>query len=208
MLDTATYPLRAMILLGINCGLGNTDCANLRFEHIDLDEARFDYTRGKTGIHRWGPLWPETVEALREAIERRPPPKDISAREVVFITKYGLTWCQKGDRSDPIAQEMRKLCKKLGIHQKGVGFYSLRHTFYTIGKKSKDLTAVKFIMGHVEEANDMGAFYDEDDFDEEQVDVQRLQAVTNFVRDWLFKCTDGPGLDEGDDASELVQELA
>ena len=194
-----------MVLLGINCGMDNRHCAYLSHNHLNLQEARFDYARGKTGVQRWGPLWPETVESLREAMESRPTPKDPSLRDRVFITKYGGSWCHEEKNVDPIAQEMRKLCKDLGFHQKGVGFYSLRHTFYTIAKKCKDIEAVKFIMGHVEEANDMGAFYDEDNFDEEEVDVERLNTVVNFVRDWLFKHTEVQA-DAEDDASELAQE--
>lgn len=207
LIDTARQPLKAMILLGINCGMGNRDCAHLSHNHLNLEEARFDYARGKTGVHRWGPLWPETVDALREAMKTCPTPKDPSLGDRVFITKYGGSWCSEEKNIDPIAQEMRKLCKELGFHQKGVGFYSLRHTFYTIAKKCKDIEAAKFIMGHVEEANDMGAFYDEDNFDEEEVDVERLNVAVNFVRDWLFKHIEVRA-DAEDDASEPAQQQA
>ncbi len=36
MLAVASVPLKAMILLGINCGFGNTDVANLCVKHLDL----------------------------------------------------------------------------------------------------------------------------------------------------------------------------
>jgi integrase len=36
MLATAPVPLKAMLLLGINCGFGNTDVANLRVRRLDL----------------------------------------------------------------------------------------------------------------------------------------------------------------------------
>lgn len=40
MLDNASIQLRAMILLGINGGLGNTDIALLPLERLDFDNAR------------------------------------------------------------------------------------------------------------------------------------------------------------------------
>jgi hypothetical protein len=40
--DGATQPLRAMFLLGINAGLGNSDVANLRMSALDLDNGRLD----------------------------------------------------------------------------------------------------------------------------------------------------------------------
>ncbi len=186
MLDATKQPLHAMILLGINCALGNKDCAELSFKHLDLEGGRFVFPRGKTGVARWGPLWPETVKAIRTSLDSRPKPKEDKYRNRIFITKYGHSWGAGPKHDDPIAKEMRKLCRGLGIYQTGVGFYSLRHTFVTIGRKTADIEAVKFIAGHAEDANDMSAYYDEDDFDKEQVDVQRLHTVTNYVHDWLF----------------------
>ena len=57
----------------------------------------------------------------------------------------------------------------------------MRHTFQTIGEKSRDKDAVRAIMGHTESANDMSAVYNE-----EPVDDARLRAVMDYVRDWLF----------------------
>ena len=37
----------------------------------------------------------------------------------------------------------------------------LRHTFQTIGEKTRDDDAVRYIMGHAEASNDMGAVYSE-----------------------------------------------
>jgi integrase len=69
IIDAASQPLKAMVLLGINCGFGNTDCGTLPKCAIDLTEKWIDYPRPKTAIERRCPLWPETTRAIREASE-------------------------------------------------------------------------------------------------------------------------------------------
>ena len=138
--------MKAMLLLGINCGLGNSDCGNLPSTALDLDGGWLDYHRPKTGIDRRCPLWPETVQALRKAQARRPPPKDEADAGLFFVTKYGGPWA-KDTPDSPITKETRKLLDKLGIdgHR---NFYTLRHTFRTVADEAKDQPAADFIMGH------------------------------------------------------------
>jgi hypothetical protein len=56
--------LRAMILLGVNCGFGNADCGELPTAALNLEAAWIDFPRPKTGIARRCLLWPETVAAI------------------------------------------------------------------------------------------------------------------------------------------------
>ena len=181
MIAGAGVQLRAMIHLGINCGLGNNDCAMLPIKAIDLKEGWLDFGRPKTGIHRRCPLWKETVAALRAALAKRPTPKDPSHADRFFITKYGTTWEPKSIPGNPVSHETTKLLQELKLHRPGLSFYALRHTFQTIGEKSRDKDAVRAIMGHTEAANDMSAVYNE-----EPVEDNRLRAVTDYVRAWLF----------------------
>jgi integrase len=60
-------------------------------------------------------------------------------------------------------------------------FYALRHTFVTIAVKTKDRAAVRAITGHAPLASDMLNVYNEEDVGED-----RLLAVSNYVRRWLF----------------------
>jgi integrase len=178
--------LRAMILLGINCGFGNNDCATLPVDAID--SGWINFARPKTGIMRRCPLWPETVDALKETGRaglndraqsgKRTPCPLLACR--AFTTKYGNSWEAK-NRNDPISQEFAKLLRSLGLHRSRVGFYALRHTFQTIGNRARDKDAVRAIMGHVPPSNDMSAAYTE-----EPVDDGRLRAVTDYVRQWLL----------------------
>jgi integrase len=95
ILAAAGPAIRAIVLLGVNAGIGNSDCANLPLSALDLERGWIDYPRPKTGIPRRCPLWPETVQALREALARRPEPKQEEDAGLVFITKYGLAWSKE-----------------------------------------------------------------------------------------------------------------
>jgi integrase len=176
MLGAAGPTLRAMILLAINCGFGNSDCGNLPLSALDLGRAWIDYPRPKTGVLRRCPLWPETVEALREAIAQRVEPKRPEFSALVFLTPRGLSWC-KEIADNPIAKLMATLLKALKLNGYR-SFYTLRHTFQTQGDEAKDPVATRFIMGHADQS--MSGTYREDVSDE------RLKAVTDCVRNWLF----------------------
>ena len=63
MIDAAPAPLAAMIYLGVNAGLGNTDCGELERRHIDFKHGVLDYPRPKTEEERRAILWPETIAA-------------------------------------------------------------------------------------------------------------------------------------------------
>ena len=71
-LDRADDVFRAMILLGINCGMGNTDISQLSSSMIDSDHGWIDYPRPKTGVDRRMPLWSETLTALKRVLKARP----------------------------------------------------------------------------------------------------------------------------------------
>jgi integrase len=198
IIAAAGVPLKSMILLAINAGLGQSDCANLPAAAIHPKTGWLDYPRPKTGIDRRVPLWPETITALKEAIDARPAPKSADDEGLAFITKYGLRWVRTvtsedkkkdGTAIDAISQEFRKVLKSLGINGKR-GFYAIRHTFATIGGASRDQVAVNAIMGHVD--NSMAAAY------RERIDDERLQAVTDHVRAWLWPA----GWEEADKAAD------
>ena len=183
LLDAAGPALRAMTLLGVNCGFGNADCAGLTADALDLKGGWVDYPRPKTGIPRRCPLWPETAEALKAAIAQRPDPKDLADAGLVFVTKYGHRWARDGGLDcrpvDSVCLEFGKLLRALKINgRRGLGFYSLRHTFRTVADSTKDFPACRLIMGHAD-----GSI---DDVYREGVDNSRLVAVTAHVRQWLF----------------------
>ena len=180
LLRVSPTHLRAMVLLGINCGLGNADCGMLTRQHLDLHSGWLRYPRPKTGVERRCPLWPETIEALKLAINERPISKDSALDKRVFITKYGGSWYKDND-TNPISQEFSKLLRSLDLHRAGLGFYALRHTCETVGGDSRDQVAVDHIMGHASRQDDMASVY------RERIEDDRLRIVVGHIYVWLFR---------------------
>jgi integrase len=178
ILGAADVQLRAMALLGINCGFGIADCGRLPLDALDLEKGWVDFPRPKTGIPRRCPLWPETVEAVQAAVARRPTPKDPDDVSLAFLTAQGRSW-HKPDMSSPVVFKVKKLLGQLGINgRKGLGFYTLRHTFRTVADEAKDQPAADYIMGHTR--GDMASLY------RERIADARLKAVADRVHAWLF----------------------
>ena len=182
--------IRACILLGLNAGFGNTDCSDLTTRAVNLESGWIDYPRPKTGVERRVPMWLETVEAIKGVSKVRPVPKDAAHDSLIFITREGmpLVW----DRMTPgtngqqskllqvnnLSLTFGRLLTKHGLRKSGHNFYSLRRTFETVAGQTKDQVAVNAIMGR--DDGSMPAEY------LQGIDDERLIAVTNHVRTWLF----------------------
>lgn len=191
ILDAAGQPLKAMILLGVNCGFGAGDLSEIRDGVVDWGRGWVVYPRPKTGIFRSCPLWPETLQALKEARAQRTTSKNPADHDRVFLTAYGRPWVRENrekrladggglgtTRNDAIGKEFAKLLDTLGLKREGLGFYALRHTTETVGGDAADQVAVDVIMGHHDPS--MAARY------REAVFAPRLQAVADHIHKWLF----------------------
>lgn len=125
LLSLADAKMRAMIWLGLNCGFGCTDCARLKWKHLDFEGGRVQLARNKTGVPRNLPLWPETMDALRKV------PR---SGQLVFYTAEGHPWIRtlaktEGDGSreyttvNAVTSMFSRLLKQASIHApKGTGF--------------------------------------------------------------------------------------
>jgi len=176
-LDEAGVHLRAMILLGINCGFGNSDCGNLPISAVDLEAGWIDFPRPKTSVERRAPLWPETVEALRESLARRPKPASPDLEHRFFLTPRGRDWTLQ-QSSTGISKKFSDVLRGLGEYRDRVSFYTLRHSFATIGSQIGDEAAMRALMGHADRS--MLAEYTH------ELANERLTCVTSHVRDWLY----------------------
>jgi integrase len=181
LIEAASIPLRAMILLGLNAGFGNHDCSSLPISALDLNTGWIAFSRPKTGIPRRCPLWPETIAAIREALVKRPEPGQGEVEGLVFLTARATPWIHTtpaGGRDDNIAIQFRLLLKRLGWHRPRLGFYVLRHVFRTVADAVRDPVAIDLVMGHSDAS--MASHY------RERIDDARLRAVAETVRLWLF----------------------
>jgi hypothetical protein len=174
----ASRPLRAMILLGLNCGFGNTDCAELPLNIAAkaIDDGWISYARGKTGADRLAYLWPETRTAMREYLGRRPKPRDKKYAGLFFLTQPGQPWIEAG--KDQIG--MRHVCLLDALGHRRRGFRSYRRTFRTLAAQTGQELAIDLIMGHADRADDMAKVY--------TVEVSReiVRQVCEHVRQNVF----------------------
>lgn len=195
LIDACQPPLKAIILLAINCGFGNSDCADLPIDALKLDAGLLDYPRPKTGVGRRASLWPETVAALRKTLASRPKPAGKADADLVFVTKYGKRWVRAdlldGARDDgthklrevdAVALQFGKARKACGVTRAGTGFYSIRHTYLTVADELPDKVAIDVTMGHVDDS--MADRY------RERVSNDRLKAVADHVHAWLWPAAD------------------
>ena len=177
ILKAATPTLRAMILLAVNCGYGNTDIATVKQSHIA--GGWVNYPRPKTAVPRRAPLWPETEAAIAEVIQRRPKATNAEDAGLIFLTVHGAPWVRPGiESNDEVSKAFRKLLTRTELYRLGRTFYALRHTFATIGDDARDSVAVAAILGHADAS--MTANY------RQRIEDARLLAVTDHVRHWLF----------------------
>ena len=149
----ASNATRAMMWLGLNCGFGCTDRAELKWEDLDLRSGRVNLSCKKAGSSRNLPLWPETIDALKST------PK---LGERVFYAKRGNPWVRvikttdgknavKYPRYDAVSAMFSKLLKKSGIKtEKGVNFCTLRRTAATLTAMSGDPFAVQQLLGRAD----------------------------------------------------------
>jgi len=180
--EKTIYPLqwRALLLMAVNCGFGSRDLSDLTFADLDLDRALVFLQRGKTGTARRAILWPETVRAVREYLEKERPETEFTER--VFVTSEGTLWNYDAEKSrvDSLGLAFRRIAKKLGIAE--TSFYSFRRTFRTIADETGDIPAVNLIMGHTDYT--MGGVY------RQFIRDERLKAVSDHVWNWISKKSD------------------
>ena len=123
------------------------------------------------------------MEALRTAAADRPKPGGYESCGLVFVTKYGNPWALR-NKSEALTHEFGKLLRKLNLHRPGLGFSTLRHVFRTVADATGDFPAVRLVTGHTDHGID--------DVYRERIDDERLVAVSEMVRKWLW-----PGGDAG-----------
>lgn len=174
MLSTALPYMRAAILLGINGGYTQAEIVNMKSAWVDLDAGIIDHLRSKTAMLRRVTLWPETIEAIKAMPSGN---RKASAKDLVFAAKDGGAYVDSA--TNAIAQAFRRLMVKHKVKLEQSGFGKLRATHRTVADGANDANASKLIMGHA-----LGQGVEEHYI--RSIDDDRLRAVTDHVRAWLF----------------------
>lgn len=170
LLKVASDEAKAMILLGINGGFGNSDLSELPARAVDLDNAIIDYHRHKTEARRVVPLWPETVAAIRAVYVDRDGP--------LILDRFGKHMVRRGVNG--ICRVMEDLRDASEVK---ATFYCFRYAFATVASEIPDDHARALIMGHVIDGVSENYIL--------RFPVSRLVGITDHVRAWLYKSTSG-----------------
>lgn len=177
LLEVADDNLRAMILLGLNGGLGNSDLTELTIDHVRKEPGWLNYPRHKTAVRRRIPLWSETTAAINQALASRPEPRDKEDARILFINRLGKSY-RDNRRGILLCWHFAELTANAGVADRT--FYDLRRTFQTVADGCLDFVAVSAVMGHAPSRRDMPTRY------RQMVSDERLQSAVNAVRDWLY----------------------
>lgn len=144
---------QCFIVLGLNCGYGQTDVSSLRIGEVDYENGYIERDRTKTGIRAKHKLWRVTLRLLKEHCYQYEKKTDGSER--VFLTSNNevlVRDCFKADnkffRSDAIKNAFGRLQKKTEING-GRGFYALRKTGSSIIEEIDPL-ATEMYLAHAE----------------------------------------------------------
>jgi len=151
LFDFADVQMKAMTWLGLNCGFGCTDCAQLKWSDMDLASGRVRLARGKTGVPRDLPLWPETIQSLGKIPKSGKSVFYTSKDKPLIRTTYHTNkdGSTKYSNTNLVTSRFCKLMKKAKISApEGTGFYTLRRTAATVAARSGDPFAVQRLLGH------------------------------------------------------------
>jgi len=156
ILKVATLRERTWIWLGLGCAFGPQDIA--RCKTIHFDKHAFDLRRGKTGVDRYGPMFPRVWQYLQLYVAEHP----IKTSDLLFKTENGnpIAWVgpKKPDakpgvvsysKSSALRMAWLRLLKRAGVEWAG-GFYMLRHLGGTSFGSRPDVSvvALRDFMGH------------------------------------------------------------
>lgn len=170
ILDESGVQLRAMVLLGINCGFQNSDLENVSVSAVQgaVETGWIEFPRLKTEVDRRCPLWKVTRSALTRSMAKRPE----SMQPEAFLRPDGR---QYSAVNHDLAKRFRA-ARDHALIDRG-GFSWLRKTFATAAAGAKDKEARDYIMGHADPS--MSALYVQEVWDD------RLIAVTQSVLRWI-----------------------
>jgi len=176
MLAIANPKMKAMILLGINCGFYASDSTALTFDRLHLDGSipYHDMPRVKNGRRRVSVLWPETCKSILSYADCR-------KNGLVFLNQRGEHYGQNAS-GHSLHGAFSSLAEKAeAAVPPGANLGSLRHTYGTVVDLCPDQAAIDLTMGHVGKSIQK-RIYSQLNLNE----LRRLQVIADTVHRWLF----------------------
>ena len=118
LLLRAPPTFKALILLGINTGMGPADLGRLTWDKVDLDSGRLIYPRPKTGAPRVGFLWKKTRQALlqvRILKHNRAAVEQGGDAALVFLTRTGRPFYVEKEIHSEVKVDGKVVSKLTGV---------------------------------------------------------------------------------------------
>jgi integrase len=187
-LAAANPKLKVAILLGINCGFYPSDTVAVTLDrlHLDGEVPYHDFRRVKNNQQRRAALWPETARAIQDYRDNHRNP-DNPAERCLVLSKMRRRYGRGG--SAVLVRSFNILLDSIGDRPRGTSLGSLRHTYGTVVDLVPDQAMIDLTMGHTNKSLQKRV-YSQLNINE----LERLQAVAETVREWLF--SDGNGIPE------------
>jgi len=182
--SAASERTKMFMLLGLNCGFGQTDISCLLVGEVDIEESRIIRKRTKTGVHCQFALWPLTVEMLKKHGNFDGKPNDR-----VFLSTSGLPLVyehfrdDKFKRTDAVRSAFSRLMRKTGISNHR-GFYSLRKTAAS-EIEVIDSTVCEMFLGHSEKG--MKRHYAVRDWNRLDESIKKLEQIFTLNDDKVIE---------------------
>ncbi len=183
----------ALLLLALNGGCSSSWLSEVPLSAVDLDGGFVDWVRPKTEELCRFPLWPLTIEAIRQWLPHRPAAREPGHGDRVFLTRLGnplvrstIPLDDDGDIAsvnpdDAWGKELDKLIRAAGFKRPGLRSHALRRSHSTAANDVLDRDARRMVMGHGFEGMDphyvRGLF-----------PAARLKVVTDHVGHVLLGC--------------------
>lgn len=146
---------RLILLLMLNCGMTQTDVADLKISECDLAAGRITRIRSKTSLSKSGrmvsyKLWQQTHDLLKNHIA--------TEGELALVTKSGSPWVWttldnsgKYRKSDNVATIFKNLKKRVNLTGEHKTLKIFRKTSATRIKQNRDYSDLRFwFLGHSE----------------------------------------------------------
>jgi len=138
---------KALLLLLYNTGARVSEIVELKMADLRLDGTAQVKLLGKGQKYRSCPLWPETIEALHDYLQRRTP-KDPTAQQL-FLNANGSSITRFGVRYiiSQYASAAKNQCPSMAA--KTVNPHTIRHTTAMhLLRAGNDLNMISYWLGH------------------------------------------------------------